>query len=192
MARFHAILLFLGLSILVSGAQAEPVSYYKQIRPVFQANCQGCHQPAKAKGGYVMTTFERLLEGGRKFVSFRERNRKFGGCEPRVPYSGTRPKSRGSLPPRTGAPARVSFGSTPGSTFCLQDSTDLVPSSRCSRGQSFTQQALLGFHGSASFISKKDRADARGDVGLQAQEQSRGPYDSTERRQMDVGRSCLG
>ncbi len=64
MARFHAILLFLGLSILVSGSQAEPVSYYKQIRPIFQANCQGCHQPAKAKGGYVMTTFERLLEGG--------------------------------------------------------------------------------------------------------------------------------
>ena len=25
-----------------------PVSYYKQIRPIFQAHCQGCHQPAKA------------------------------------------------------------------------------------------------------------------------------------------------
>ena len=23
-----------------------PISYWKQIRPVFQANCQGCHQPA--------------------------------------------------------------------------------------------------------------------------------------------------
>ncbi|MEY2878779.1 MAG: hypothetical protein RLZZ15_1159 [Verrucomicrobiota bacterium] len=41
-----------------------PVSYWKQIRPIFQAQCQGCHQPAKAKGGYVMTDFKRLLAGG--------------------------------------------------------------------------------------------------------------------------------
>ena len=40
------------------------VSYYKQIRPIFQAQCQGCHQPAKAGGGYVMTAFDRLLAGG--------------------------------------------------------------------------------------------------------------------------------
>ena len=42
----------------------EQVSYYEQIRPIFQANCHGCHQPAKSKGNYVMTTFERLLQGG--------------------------------------------------------------------------------------------------------------------------------
>jgi WD40 repeat protein/mono/diheme cytochrome c family protein len=41
-----------------------PVSYFKKIRPILQANCQGCHQPAKAKGGYVMTDFAKLLEGG--------------------------------------------------------------------------------------------------------------------------------
>ena len=40
------------------------VSYDKQIRPVFQAKCQGCHQPAKAGGGYVMTAFDRLIKGG--------------------------------------------------------------------------------------------------------------------------------
>src|SRR5678815_4093284 len=34
------------------------------IRDRFQANCQGCHQPAKAKGGYIMTDFAKLLEGG--------------------------------------------------------------------------------------------------------------------------------
>jgi WD40 repeat protein/mono/diheme cytochrome c family protein len=43
---------------------AGPVSYYKQVRPIFQAHCQGCHQPAKDKGGYVMTAFDRLLAGG--------------------------------------------------------------------------------------------------------------------------------
>ena len=41
-----------------------PVSYFKKIRPIFQANCQGCHQPAKAKGGYVMTDFAKMLDGG--------------------------------------------------------------------------------------------------------------------------------
>ena len=41
-----------------------PVSYYKQIRPIFQTHCQGCHQPAKRGGEYVMTAFEQMLKGG--------------------------------------------------------------------------------------------------------------------------------
>ena len=43
----------------------KPVSFYTQIRPIFQANCQGCHQPAKAKGDYVMTEFDQLLKAGK-------------------------------------------------------------------------------------------------------------------------------
>jgi WD40 repeat protein len=42
----------------------KPVSFYKQIRPLFQANCNGCHQPAKRKGDYVITDFASLLKGG--------------------------------------------------------------------------------------------------------------------------------
>ena len=45
-------------------AKAAPISYYKQVRPIFQANCQGCHQPAKTAGGYVMTSFEKLVAAG--------------------------------------------------------------------------------------------------------------------------------
>ena len=45
-------------------APAKKVSYYKDVRPVFQANCQGCHQPAKSKGGYVMTDFKLMLGAG--------------------------------------------------------------------------------------------------------------------------------
>jgi WD40 repeat protein/mono/diheme cytochrome c family protein len=41
-----------------------PISYHKKIRPILQAECQGCHQPAKAKGGYVMTDFAKFLVGG--------------------------------------------------------------------------------------------------------------------------------
>ncbi len=55
------------LAFHCSAAEPEPassVSFYHQIRPVFQAQCHGCHQPAKAKGGYVMTDFDALLQGG--------------------------------------------------------------------------------------------------------------------------------
>jgi len=45
-------------------AADKPVSFHQQIRPIFQANCHGCHQPAKAKGDYVMTEFQRLLAPG--------------------------------------------------------------------------------------------------------------------------------
>src|SRR5439155_18479019 len=38
------------------------VSYYRDIRRIFQQHCQGCHQPAKAQGGYVMTNYGALLE----------------------------------------------------------------------------------------------------------------------------------
>ena len=63
-----------GLLVLLQGAGATaaeapvdgPVSYHKQIRPLFQATCQGCHQPAKLKGGYTMTDFQKLLAGGEK------------------------------------------------------------------------------------------------------------------------------
>ena len=42
----------------------KKVSYYQQIRPIFQAHCHGCHQPAKASGDYVMTSFEKMIRGG--------------------------------------------------------------------------------------------------------------------------------
>ncbi len=53
--------------VLLADEAKDPsaaVSYYKQIRPIFQAQCQGCHQPAKPSGAYVMTAFESLVKGG--------------------------------------------------------------------------------------------------------------------------------
>src|SRR4051794_16210409 len=38
------------------------VSYYKEVRPIFQQHCQGCHQPAKAQGGYVMSAYADLFK----------------------------------------------------------------------------------------------------------------------------------
>lgn len=45
-------------------AERELVSYYEEIRPIFQTHCHGCHQPAKAGGEYAMTTHQLLLQGG--------------------------------------------------------------------------------------------------------------------------------
>jgi WD40 repeat protein len=45
-------------------AMPEKVSYYEHIRPIFQAKCQGCHQPAKAKSDYIMTEVAGLIAGG--------------------------------------------------------------------------------------------------------------------------------
>ncbi|MDH3772584.1 MAG: hypothetical protein OET79_16565, partial [Nitrospirota bacterium] len=42
----------------------NPVSYWNDIRPILQASCQGCHQPAKAKGDYILTDVKRLIAGG--------------------------------------------------------------------------------------------------------------------------------
>lgn len=47
-----------------AASEVKPVSYYKDVRPLFQAKCQGCHQPAKARGDYVMTSFEAMVRGG--------------------------------------------------------------------------------------------------------------------------------
>ncbi len=63
--------LFLATALVTCSAFAAPVpdpggpvSFYKSIRPIFQAKCHGCHQPAKAKGDYIMTDFAKLLAGG--------------------------------------------------------------------------------------------------------------------------------
>src|SRR6187402_1442762 len=49
------------------GAPAEkpkPVSYYASVLPILQANCHGCHQPAKASGKLDLTVFKNVLAGG--------------------------------------------------------------------------------------------------------------------------------
>lgn len=43
---------------------AEPVSFYRQVRPILQRTCSGCHQPAKAGGKLVLTSYAGLQKGG--------------------------------------------------------------------------------------------------------------------------------
>jgi WD40 repeat protein len=77
--RMGAILAVLAFAIATTGSSCadeakqdrnkkasnnQKISYDKEIRPIFQARCQGCHQSAKAGGGYVMTSFDLMLKGG--------------------------------------------------------------------------------------------------------------------------------
>ncbi len=52
-----------------AAAQSQPgtsVSYFRDIRPILQRTCQGCHQPATKSGDLVLTTYEAFLAGGAK------------------------------------------------------------------------------------------------------------------------------
>ena len=40
----------------------DTISYYKDMRSLIQQHCQGCHQPAKAQGGFVMTGYADLFK----------------------------------------------------------------------------------------------------------------------------------
>ena len=50
--------------VAADDSATEEVSYFRQIRPIFQDHCKGCHQPAKDSGEYVMTSFQPMLAGG--------------------------------------------------------------------------------------------------------------------------------
>ena len=50
------------LSSLLAAA-TEPVSYYRQIAPIFKEFCNGCHHPGKLKAGLDLTTHASLLKG---------------------------------------------------------------------------------------------------------------------------------
>ena len=45
-------------------AEPEKVSYSRDIWPVIQRNCQGCHQPALKKGYLDLTSYEAFDKGG--------------------------------------------------------------------------------------------------------------------------------
>src|SRR5678816_565194 len=47
-------------------ADDKPVSYHKDIKPLFTANCNGCHRPEKSKGELDMTSYKLLIKGGKK------------------------------------------------------------------------------------------------------------------------------
>src|SRR5438477_11968872 len=61
---FLSLALLAGQPVKDKAEAPDKVSYYKDVRPLLQQHCQGCHQPAKPQGGYVMTSHADLLKAG--------------------------------------------------------------------------------------------------------------------------------
>ena len=67
MSRLLPPFALLGAILVVSpilGASPPRVSFSRQIRPLLQRHCQGCHQPVSAGGKLILTTFSTFQQGG--------------------------------------------------------------------------------------------------------------------------------
>src|SRR5947209_10902198 len=59
--RIAAAMACLALSL----SAADP-SYFREIRPVLQRQCQGCHQPNLRSSNLDLTTYDTLKAGGKR------------------------------------------------------------------------------------------------------------------------------
>ena len=50
---------------------ATEVSYFREIRPIIQRACQGCHQPAMKSAGLDITGYQSFATGGNKGPAFK-------------------------------------------------------------------------------------------------------------------------
>ena len=48
----------------------QPVSFYRQVRPILQRHCSGCHQPAKKGGQLLLTSYADFQKGGENGAAF--------------------------------------------------------------------------------------------------------------------------
>jgi len=55
---------------LVLAGQTTP-SYFRDVRPILQRQCQGCHQPAVKSSGLDLTSFDTLAKGGKRGPAFK-------------------------------------------------------------------------------------------------------------------------
>lgn len=53
------------LAPLRASAQDKLVSFYRDVRPILNSNCNACHKPEKNKGELDMTTYSALTKGGK-------------------------------------------------------------------------------------------------------------------------------
>jgi len=47
-------------------ALASDIGYYRDVRPILQRQCQGCHQPSIKSGNLDLTTYEGFKAGGKR------------------------------------------------------------------------------------------------------------------------------
>jgi hypothetical protein len=63
--------LLLSLTLPLSAAGAPPVSFSKDIVPIFKRSCTGCHHPGKLKGELDLTSYAAFQKGGKHGSAFK-------------------------------------------------------------------------------------------------------------------------
>ncbi len=78
-------------------ADAKPVSFQREIVPLLQKSCWGCHRPGKEKGGIDLTSYGALVKGGKHGPGLQagrpDQSRlmeEISGPEPSMPKEGER------------------------------------------------------------------------------------------------------
>src|ERR1051325_2246589 len=76
-------------------AADKPVSYYRDLFPIFKRSCNGCHHPGKLKGQLDLTSYATFLKGGKHGAGFTTNDPKasiimeeISGAEPSMPKEG--------------------------------------------------------------------------------------------------------
>ncbi|MBM3726708.1 MAG: hypothetical protein FJW40_14955 [Acidobacteria bacterium] len=59
-----------GVLLVCCAAAQQPVSYVKDIRPLLERNCTGCHMPQSRQAGLLLTTYDGFRQGGQKGAAF--------------------------------------------------------------------------------------------------------------------------
>lgn len=63
---FACLFAIISLPAIALAEEPTKVSFYKDVRPIFQQHCNGCHQPAKPMGGFIMTSHAELFKAGER------------------------------------------------------------------------------------------------------------------------------
>jgi WD40 repeat protein len=92
--RLVGTLSFFSIFVSLSGAQ-EPVSFYRQIRPILVRQCVGCHQGPSRQADLSLASYKDIQSGGRKgsvLVGTPEKNLLVsyltGEAKPQMPFGG--------------------------------------------------------------------------------------------------------
>src|SRR5882672_6562716 len=92
----HRVATFAFFSIFVALSRAQqPVSFYKEIKPILDRQCVGCHQGPSRQADLSLASYKDIQTGGRKGSTLAETPEKSllisyltGEAKPQMPFGG--------------------------------------------------------------------------------------------------------
>jgi mono/diheme cytochrome c family protein len=98
--RFAPVTLtLLALALSASAQDQKPVSFEKDLQPIFKQSCLTCHKADKKKGKLDMSTYADLMKGGKQGAAIKPGDpaksilvEMISGPEPEMPEKGDKLK----------------------------------------------------------------------------------------------------